>query len=138
PQDWPEDFLDLFADPRLCRHLHLPLQAGSDATLRRMSRRYSTADFATLVARVRSSIPDIAITADMIVGFPGESDGDHADSVAFARAIAFAGVHVFRYSPRRGTAAARMAGQVPADAKKQRSEELRAAADGMAAEYRDR
>ncbi len=135
PQDWPDNFLDLFDDARLCRHLHLPLQSGSDATLRRMSRRYSTAEFGALVERVRSSMPDVAITADMIVGFPGETDADHADSVAFARAMAFAGVHVFRYSPRRGTAAARMAGQVPAEVKKQRSEGLRAAVDDMAAAY---
>ena len=138
PQDWPEDFLDLFDDPRLCPHLHLPLQSGCDATLRRMARRYTTADFAALVGRVRDAIPDVAVTADMIVGFPGETDADHAESVAFAQAMAFADVHVFRYSPRRGTAAVRMAQQVSPDAKKRRSEELRAAVDEMAASYRRR
>jgi threonylcarbamoyladenosine tRNA methylthiotransferase MtaB len=138
PQDWPDDFLGLFNDPRLCRHLHLPLQAGCDATLRRMSRRYTTAQFAALVERVRSAIPEVAITADMIVGFPGETDANHAESLDFARAMGFAAVHVFRYSPRRGTAAARMATQVPAEVKKERSEELRAAADAMAAVYRQR
>lgn len=138
PQDWPDDFLDLFADSRLCRHLHLPLQAGCDATLRRMSRRYTTADFARLVERVRGDVPDVAITADMIVGFPGETEADHAASVAFAEAIGFAGVHVFRYSPRRGTAASRMGQQVPPEVKKSRAEELRAAVEEMAERYRGR
>jgi threonylcarbamoyladenosine tRNA methylthiotransferase MtaB len=138
PQDWPADFLDLFADPRLCRHLHLPLQAGSDATLRRMARRYTTADFARLVERVRAAMPDVAITADMIAGFPGETDAEHEESVAFARAMAFADVHVFRYSPRRGTAASRMAQQVPAEVKQARSEELRAAVAELAEQFRRR
>ena len=136
PQDWPDDFLELFEDRRLCRHLHLPLQSGCDATLRRMARRYTTAQFSTLVDRVRDAMPDVAITADMIVGFPGERAADHAESLAFARMVGFAGVHVFRYSPRRGTAAARMRGQVSPDVKKERSEELRRAADEMAASYR--
>jgi threonylcarbamoyladenosine tRNA methylthiotransferase MtaB len=138
PQDWPADFLELFADPRLCHHLHLPLQAGSDATLRRMSRRYTTADFARLVERVRGAMPDVAITADMITGFPGETDADHQESVAFARAMAFADVHVFRHSPRRGTAASRMAHQVPAEVKRARSEELRAVVEELAKRFRRR
>jgi threonylcarbamoyladenosine tRNA methylthiotransferase MtaB len=138
PQDWPEDFLDLFDDPRLCRHLHLPLQAGSDATLRRMARRYTTSDFARLVGRVRAAVPDVAITADMIAGFPGESDADHQESVAFVRAIGFADVHVFRYSPRQGTAASRMAQQVRPEIKQARAEELRSVTDQLAETYRRR
>jgi threonylcarbamoyladenosine tRNA methylthiotransferase MtaB len=138
PQDWPADFLDLFSDSRICRHLHLPLQAGSDATLRRMSRRYSTADFARLVERVHAAMPDVAITADMIAGFPGETEADHRESLAFARAMAFADVHVFRYSPRRGTAASRMAQQIPAEVKRARSEELRAAVARLAEGFRRR
>jgi threonylcarbamoyladenosine tRNA methylthiotransferase MtaB len=136
PQDWPDGFLELFEDARLCHHLHLPLQAGCDATLRRMSRRYTTSDFARLVERVRSRMPDVAITADMIVGFPGETDVDYLASVEFARTMQFADVHVFRYSPRRGTAASRMAGQVPPEVKQARSAELRAAVDEMAAAFR--
>ena len=103
-----------------------------------MARRYTTAQFSTLVDRVRDAMPDVAITADMIVGFPGERAADHAESLAFARMVGFAGVHVFRYSPRRGTAAARMRGQVSPDVKKERSEELRQAVDEMAASYRHR
>lgn len=138
PQDWPEDFLELFDDPRLCRHLHLPLQSGSDATLRRMARRYRTAEFTRLVERVRAAMPDVAITADMIVGFPGETEDDHRASVEFAAAVGLAGVHVFRYSPRRGTAASRMAAQVPAEVKQRRAEELRAIADSSAESFRKR
>jgi threonylcarbamoyladenosine tRNA methylthiotransferase MtaB len=138
PQDWPAAFLDLFADPRLCRHLHLPLQAGSDATLRRMSRRYTTTDFARLVERIRAAMPDVAITADMIAGFPGETDVDHRESVAFTQTMAFADVHVFRYSPRRGTAASRMAQQVPTEVQQARSEELRAVIATLADRFRQR
>lgn len=138
PQDWPSDFLELFDDHRLCRHLHLPLQSGCDATLRRMARRYTTAQFTSLVERVRVAIPDIAITADMIVGFPGETDANHAESVAYARTMGFADVHVFRYSPRRGTGAARMDRQVSPDVKQQRSQELRVAVEELAAGYRRR
>jgi threonylcarbamoyladenosine tRNA methylthiotransferase MtaB len=135
PQDWSDDFLALFEDPRLCRHLHLPLQSGSDETLRRMARRYSTNDFARLVERVRNAMPDVAITADMIVGFPGESDGEHEESLSFAREMGFADVHVFRYSARSGTAASRMPGQVDPEVRKERSEALRAIAASMAAAF---
>jgi len=138
PQDWSADFLELFEDHRMCRHLHLPLQAGSDATLRRMSRRYTTTDFAALVERIRANVPDIAITADVIAGFPGETEADHKRSLAFVRQMAFADAHVFRYSPRRGTAASRMAEQVQPDVKKERSEELREAAHGSAVAFRQR
>jgi threonylcarbamoyladenosine tRNA methylthiotransferase MtaB len=83
-------------------------------------------------------MPDVALTADMIVGFPGETEADHTASVAFARSMGFADVHVFRYSPRRGTAAARMAQHVAPEVKQRRAEELRAAVDQMAAGYRAR
>ncbi len=138
PQDWPPDFVELFDDARVCRHLHLPLQAGSDATLRRMSRRYTTRDFARLVERLRTDVPDIAITADMIASFPGETDADHAESLAFARMMAFADIHVFRYSPRRGTAASRMAEQIPLEVKQARGEELRVLAAELAESFRRR
>jgi threonylcarbamoyladenosine tRNA methylthiotransferase MtaB len=138
PQDWPDDFIDLFGDPRVCHHLHLPLQSGCDHTLRRMSRRYSTAEFASLVERVRRAVPDIALTADMIVGFPGETEADHNESLRFSREMRFAAIHVFRYSPRAGTAASRMADQILAGAKQQRSQEMRAVADELSGAFRSR
>jgi threonylcarbamoyladenosine tRNA methylthiotransferase MtaB len=103
-----------------------------------MSRRYNTADFANLVHKLQDRVPDIAITADMIAGFPGESENDHEESLRFALSMEFADIHVFRYSPRRGTAASRMAGHVPPEVKKRRSEELRMAATAMGAAYRAR
>jgi hypothetical protein len=123
PQDWPDGFLDLWQDARMCRHLHLPLQSGSDTVLRRMVRRYRTADFRALVERVRAAMPEVALTADVMVGFPGESDEEHTASLTFIREMAFAEQHIFRYSARPGTAAARLADDVPAPVKKHRSEE---------------
>lgn len=124
PQDFDPAFLDLWQDRRLCRHLHLPLQSGSAATLHRMGRRYTPADFAELVARIRSAIPGVAITTDMIVGFPGESEADFQESYDFARAMGFARIHVFKFSPRRGTRAAAMPEQVPEQIKQERSHAL--------------
>src|SRR5205823_11181439 len=103
--------------------LHLPLQSGSDTVLRRMVRRYRTADFRVLVDRVRTAMPEVAITADVMVGFPGETDAEHAESLAFIRAMAFAEQHIFRYSARPGTAAARLPDDVAPPVKKRRSEE---------------
>ena len=125
PQDWPDGFLDLWSDPRMCRHLHLPLQSGSDTVLRRMVRRYRAADFRALVEQVRAAMPEVAITADVMVGFPGETDAEHAESLALIREMAFSEQHVFRYSSRPGTAAARLPDDVPPPVKKHRSEEAR-------------
>jgi threonylcarbamoyladenosine tRNA methylthiotransferase MtaB len=126
PQDWPDGFLELWQDPRMCRHLHLPLQSGSDSVLRRMVRRYRAADFRALVEQVRAVMPEVAITGDVMVGFPGETEAEHAESLALIREMAFAEQHVFRYSSRPGTAAARLPDDVPPPVKKRRSEEARA------------
>lgn len=138
PQDWPDGFLELWQDPRMCRHLHLPLQSGSDAVLKRMVRRYRTAGFRNLVERVRAVMPEVAITADLMVGFPGETDAEHAESMAFVREIAFSEQHVFRYSARPGTAAARLKDDVPPPVKKRRSEEARALDAELRETYRGR
>ncbi len=126
PWDLTPDFFDLWtsppaADSRLLPHLHLPLQSGSDRTLKRMLRHTTQADFRALLAAARARLPDPCITSDVIVGFPGETDADFADSRAFIDDMAFAGLHVFRYSQRPGTAAARMRNHVPEDVKKARS-----------------
>ncbi|MBL8120995.1 MAG: tRNA (N(6)-L-threonylcarbamoyladenosine(37)-C(2))-methylthiotransferase MtaB, partial [Anaerolineae bacterium] len=115
--------------PRLCRHLHLPLQSGCDATLKRMLRRTTQAQFGALVAAARAAIPGVSITSDMIVGFPGETDAEFAISESFAREMDFSGMHVFRYSRRPGTAAARIRAQVSEDDKKLRSARLIALAE---------
>jgi len=101
-------FFALWQDPRLCCHLHLPLQSGCSATLQRMGRRYTAEDYARLVTAARRAIPDLAVTTDVIVGFPGESEAEFQESYSFAAALSLARIHVFRFSPRRGTAAARM------------------------------
>ncbi|RMH18846.1 MAG: tRNA (N(6)-L-threonylcarbamoyladenosine(37)-C(2))-methylthiotransferase MtaB [Acidobacteria bacterium] len=116
--------LELWQDPRLCRHLHLSLQSGSTATLRRMRRPYDAPRYAALVERIRRSIPGVAITTDVIVGFPGESEEDFADSLAFVERMAFARCHVFTYSPRPGTAAADFPDPVPQAVKKARTRAL--------------
>ena len=89
-------------NPRLCPHLHLPLQSGCDATLRRMARHTRQAPFRELVDAARAAIPDVCITTDLIVGFPGETDEEFETSAAFVESLDFAGMHVFRYSKRPG------------------------------------
>jgi threonylcarbamoyladenosine tRNA methylthiotransferase MtaB len=128
PWDLPERALGLWDDARLCRHLHLPLQSGSDATLRRMARRYTTAEFAALMEAARAAIPDLAVTTDVIVGFPGETGREFAESRAFVQVTEFARVHVFPYSVRPGTPAARMPDQIPPAIKGERSRAMRAVA----------
>jgi threonylcarbamoyladenosine tRNA methylthiotransferase MtaB len=124
PWDLSPNFFELWENPRLCRHLHLPLQSGCDATLKRMLRRTSQASFRALVEAAREHIPGVNITTDVIVGFPGETDDEFAISRAFIEEMNFAGLHVFRYSKRPGTAAARMRSHVDEATKKTRSADL--------------
>lgn len=124
PWDLDAEFFTLWRDQRLCPHLHLPLQSGCDATLRRMARRTSQAQFKVLMTAARAHIDHPAITTDVIVGFPGETDAEFAESLAFIEQMAFSGIHVFRYSRRPDTAAARMRGHVAEAVKKARSERL--------------
>ncbi len=122
--------LPLFAQPqaagRLARHLHLPLQSGCDATLARMRRDYDTAEYARIVAQVRDAVPDIGITTDVIVGFPGETEAEFAATCAFVESLGFLGVHVFPYSGRPGTPALTMPGQIDPATRHARWERLTA------------
>lgn len=124
PWDIPEAFVKLFENPRLMPHLHLPLQSGSDAVLKRMARRCRTAEFATLVDTLRAAVPDLHISTDLIVGFPGETETDWADTLGFVEAMNFGHIHIFGFSPRAGTAAADMANPVPGEVRKARGQEL--------------
>ncbi len=108
PWDLDAELLDLFSDARLCRHLHLSLQSGSGSVLRRMRRPYSAEQFADAAAEARAKIPDVALTTDVIVGFPGEADVEFQDSLDFVERMNFARVHVFPYSAREGTVAAQL------------------------------
>jgi threonylcarbamoyladenosine tRNA methylthiotransferase MtaB len=120
PWDLSPGFFDLWADERLCPHLHLPLQSGSDRTLRRMARRTTQDSFRRLVEAARKRIPDLTLTTDIIVGFPGESEADFEESIRFVEAMGFARLHVFPYSARPGTAAAGFAEQVDKPRKNER------------------
>lgn len=131
PWDLPEDFFTLWDHPRLMPHLHLPLQSGSDTVLKRMSRRCPTGRYEALVERAREQVPGMVITTDLIVGFPGETDAEFADTVAFIGRMDFAHMHIFKYSPREGTKAARLGGQVAIDTKRARSAEAHRVAAAM-------
>ena len=106
PWDLDEEFFSLWENSRLCRHLHLPLQSGSSSILRRMARKTTVEAFVKLVTTARKYIPEIAITTDLIAGFPGESDLEFSETITLIRELSFAGGHVFTYSARPGTAAA--------------------------------
>lgn len=138
PWDLSAAFFLLWENPRLCRHLHLPLQSGCDATLRRMRRRTNQGSYRLLLESARQCMPDMRITTDVIVGFPGETDDEFAASEEFIRQMDFAGLHVFRYSKRPGTAAARMQGHISEAVKKERSSRLTAWSVGAEQRYAER
>ena len=130
------DLLELMrTEPRFAAHLHLPLQAGSDNVLRAMNRHYDTAAFAQLIADVRAAVPGVAISTDIIVGFPGETEEDFAVGMDFVRRMGFARMHVFPYSARRGTPAARRTDQVPPAVRKERAARMQLLAEELAEAY---
>jgi threonylcarbamoyladenosine tRNA methylthiotransferase MtaB len=121
PQDISVELLRLWQDPRLCRHFHIALQSGSDSVLSRMRRHYSVDDYRHAVSLIRKIVPDVAMTTDIMVGFPGESIEEFEESYRFCKDTDFADMHVFSYSRRPGTPAARMREQVGDKLKKERS-----------------
>ena len=135
PMDVSMDLIGLLAEAggRLCRHLHLPLQSGSSKVLREMGRPYDAEEYRQLVDYLRAMVPEIALTTDIIVGFPGETDEDFEDTCALARHVGFAKIHVFPYSRREGTPAAERSDQVPPGEKAARAVRLRALTDELAA-----
>ena len=138
PWDLDETFFELWENPRLCRQLHLPLQAGCDETLRRMGRRITVAKFAHLVEAARATVPDLAVTTDVIAGFPGETEAAFRASYDFVAAIEFARLHVFPYSPRPGTAAARLPDQVARDVRRARACAMRELGAEQASRFHQR
>jgi len=125
PGDFKAEWLDLWHSPRLCRHLHVPLQSGSAGVLQRMERRYTPAQFARMIAACRQAISGLTITTDIMVGFPGETEQEFDEGFHFIQSVDFDGMHVFKYSRRSGTRAARMPDQVPEEVKSERSRLLR-------------
>jgi threonylcarbamoyladenosine tRNA methylthiotransferase MtaB len=138
PWDLNADFFALWDDKRLMPHLHLPLQSGSDSTLKRMRRHTTPDSFRALVRAARATIPDVAITTDLIAGFPGETESEFAETLEFVREMEFAGGHVFTYSPRPGTGAARMKGQVKPELRKKRNHVLTNLLEQSAGIYREK
>lgn len=136
PWDLDADFFSLWTDSRLMPHLHLPLQSGCGSTLRRMARKTTPESFRRLVAAARDVMPHVAITTDIIAGFPGETEDEFAESLAFVQEMNFAGGHVFTYSSRPGTGAAKMKGQVAPELRKKRNHILREALDQSERNYR--
>jgi tRNA-2-methylthio-N6-dimethylallyladenosine synthase len=125
PQDLSEDLMRCFAEAEtLCEHIHLPVQSGSDAILARMNRGYTHAEYLNKIDRLRHFCPDIGITSDVIVGFPGETDRDHRLTLALMEAVTFDNLFSFKYSEREGTAAAGFDRQIPEEVKSERLQQL--------------
>ncbi len=121
--------------PKLCPHFHLSLQSGCDKTLEEMNRKYNTDEYRRSVELLKTNIPDVAITTDLMVGFPGETGEDFAESRDFAEEIGFSKIHVFKYSPRKGTPAAGMKNQVSPEEKERRSEIMLTLSDELEKKY---
>jgi len=136
PRDLTSEFLQLWDDNRLCPHIHLPLQSGSDSVLKRMGRAYSTAEYDRAVSRAREAIPNLALTGDIMVGFPGESEEEFEESYRFCERMGFARLHVFPYSARPGTRASRMPGAVRDSEKNRRCRLMLDLAHGSSQHYR--
>lgn len=131
-----EEFAQAIAElPKVCDHFHLSLQSGCDKTLKEMNRKYDTEKYRQAAAILRKYLPHVALTTDIIVGFPGETEEDFQASYDFAKEIGFAKIHVFPYSPKRGTPAAARKDQLPNAVKSERSHKLIALSDRMAADF---
>lgn len=125
PADVSDELLDVMASSKkICRHLHIPLQSGDDGVLRRMGRPYTTAEYRSLFETARRKMPGLAVTTDVMVGFPGETGEEFENSYRFIASLPFRDLHVFKYSPRPGTVAASLPDQVPPDIKDRRSSRL--------------
>ena len=138
PQELSDELLALWSDGRLCPHFHLPLQSGSDAALRRMRRRYTAAGYAQGVEQVRCRVSEAAITADVIVGFPGETEQEFEETYTLCQQMKFAGMHLFPYSSRPGTSAAYLKPQVAGAVKRERMKRLLELSASQARLFRER
>ncbi|MGQ9826138.1 MAG: tRNA (N(6)-L-threonylcarbamoyladenosine(37)-C(2))-methylthiotransferase MtaB, partial [Desulfotomaculales bacterium] len=136
PQDVSPRLVSLVAGrEKICRHLHIPLQSGDDAVLKKMNRRYTSGFYRALVGSIRAVVPDVAVTTDVMVGFPGETEEQFRRTCEFVREMAFSRLHVFKFSPRKTTPAAGMPGQIPAPVKEERSRLLIALGEDLARSF---
>ena len=139
PPYFTDDLIELIVgSPRICPHLHIPLQSGSDRILRRMRRPYNTSSYHSLVERLSRAISDLGLGADVIVGFPGESDADFEETRTLIEALSFSYLHVFSYSDRKGTEAVRLPHHVPPRVISERSKTLRRLSQALNLEFRRR
>lgn len=136
PMYFPLDLVETIRDnPKVCLHLHLPLQSGSDTILKAMGRNYSVGQYLKIINFIKSKIPDCAISSDMIVGFPGECEKDFQASLELAKEISFCRLHTFSYSKRKGTAAAELPGQIDPKVKKERNTIMRQLSSSLATAF---
>ncbi|OPX87065.1 tRNA (N(6)-L-threonylcarbamoyladenosine(37)-C(2))-methylthiotransferase MtaB [Pelotomaculum sp. PtaB.Bin117] len=136
PHDITPDLVEILSgSPVFCRHLHVPLQSGDDQVLRRMGRRYTTWEYARLINVLRENIPGLALSTDLIVGFPGETSEQFENTYRFVNKISFSRLHVFKYSPRQGTPAAKFTDQVEPPVKEERSHRLIEIGEKLAARF---
>ena len=138
PQEISPELIGLWRDRRLCPHFHLSLQSGSDTVLGRMKRCYTTADYQQAVSLIREVTPEAAITTDVIVGFPGETEAEFQESFSFCQRMGFARIHVFPYSPRQETEAAQMPNRVADKTKRERTQKMLALAEESARHFRQK
>jgi len=138
PCDLTPELLSLWKDRRLCPHIHLPLQSGSDSVLRRMGRVYYTVDYERAAVLARQVVPNLSLTSDIMVGFPGEGEEEFGESYRFCERMGFAAMHVFPYSARPGTKAARMADKVGDSEKKRRCQAMLDLARRVSRSFRER
>ena len=133
PTDIDEVLIELMAceQGRICRHLHIPLQSGCTKVLSEMNRHYNAEEYAGLINRLRAAMPDISLTTDIIVGFPGETDAEFEETLAFARTCGFSKIHVFPYSMRANTPAAARKDQIAPEVKQDRAKRLRGLSDEL-------
>jgi threonylcarbamoyladenosine tRNA methylthiotransferase MtaB len=136
PMDWSDELISLMASsPRIAKHAHVPMQSGSDAVLRRMHRKYRPWHYHEKIEKIRAAIPDAAIGADVMTGFPGETDAEFEESRRMVQNLPFTYLHVFTYSARPGTPAADMPDQVPVEKARERNRTLRELAAGKKAAF---
>lgn len=130
-----DDLVRLSRQPKFCPQFHLSLQSGSRWTLQRMHRKYTPEEYMTLVKKIRCIFPQAAFTTDVMVGFPQETEEEFAESMAFVKEVGFAKIHVFQYSPRNGTIAANLNGQIPKNIKAERADRMKALGKKLQSEY---
>jgi len=137
PENVTDEFIELLASSKLCNHIHLCLQTGSDTVLKAMNRKYTVSEYLNIVKRIKEKSPLFNITTDLIVGFPGETDEDFAQTMEVVKGVGYGHIHTFKYSRREGTPAAKIKEQLPEKLKSERSSKLRRLSDQLKLSYRE-